>query len=272
MSSNKEATEEALASKFVKVLNQQFERKLSEPESGPPNDFPDFYSYEMGTRLSIELTRVVSPAEGKYFSDTYTYGNQIVDELQDKLHLLRGVCVTIFLRDTNQVLPSPKSSDGRLLSRSLAAYLNDHAAKLQELNLNIRFNIARCSNLKWDGPGGHGPYLTLLCHRYAMPEVLDAPLDIRFGPPSARTEEVNRRLFEAIQNKIRKSYPDGEHIILVAWEVARLSFDEVLMQLGTQALSEAGHPFKEVWYFYPLAEDSKAPQGILKKLWPAEGD
>lgn len=77
-----EEAEEIIAQKFVKVLNQHFGRRCSEPTKNLVDDFPDCTCEEDGQRVGIELEEVTSASDAKAYQDGIKLCDSIMSALR----------------------------------------------------------------------------------------------------------------------------------------------------------------------------------------------
>lgn len=303
--SDQKETENIIARKFVRVLNERFERKCSEPTLNINSEFPDCYCTEDGQSVGIELEEVTGGADAEHYQKAHSYSRAIIQELSDDLASLQGLHIAIFLADTNQELPSVKSNEGRQLPCSLAKSLLSRLSELQRLqrsrqlkinwegqtshmsrSLRERFlsalqdhKLKQQLEVTWKKQTHHPLYLTMVARRYEPSSSASAPLLVEFGPRGESPEIIRDKLKEAVRRKIGKQYRPGssQKLLLLLYErfwISRFG-DKEAVRLAQNELKVSKHPFDEVWYFYPIAEDHQTPEkpeGFLKRLWPTEKD
>ena len=266
-----EQTEQIIAWKFIRTLNERFSRNLSAPVKSTIGAFPDCYCREDGQKVGIELVEVTTEADAKDYQNGYMYCQLIKDRLSSNLSALRGLHATIWPADTLQTLPAFKE-EGQRLSKSLAELLTSKLSELRDLSPGCWLKI------DWGGPNSRDPYLAIVVRRYGRPSASNSFV-VEFAQRGESPAIIQSGLKEAIQRKIDKHYPPSgsEKLFLVAYErfwLARFTDDEAI-KLAQSNLKVSEHPFDEVWYFYPIAEDPEAPdkpEGFLKQLWPLNGN
>jgi len=299
-----EETEEIIAQKFVRVLNERFGRKCSKPTKNMDSNFPDCYCKEDGQSVGIELGQVTSEADAEHYQKGHDYSIAICQAIRqkpgNKLAALQGLHIKISLEDTDQELP-PKS-EGHQLSSSLAELLLSRLSDLQRLKLGhllaIRWQgqTSRMSRslrkrflsnaqdhgqksqmeAAWKKQSPYPLHLAMEAYRYALPSAASAPL-IEFAPRGESPDKIRVQLKESVRKKIDIHYQPitGVKLLLLLYErfwLPRFADGEAV-KLAQNELKASKHPFDEVWYFYPIAEDHKAPgkrEGFLERLWPVD--
>jgi hypothetical protein len=248
----------------------------------------------------ISEGNVKHDGDGEHYQKGHDYSDAIRQKLGNKLEALQGIYVTIFLSDTHQELP-PKS-ESHQLSSSLAELLLSKLSELQCLQLHRWLKIpwqgqtsrmprslkerflsgVQDQELKsrledtWKGKSSHPLYLTMVARRCALPSAPSAPFRVEFAPKGESPDIIRGQLKEAVHKVLEKHYQRIANVklLLLLYErfwLPRFADDEAV-KLAQDELKKDSHPFDEVWYFYPIAEDHKAPnrqEGFLKRLWPA---
>ena len=251
--------ESAIVRKFIGALKHFENRELCDLQRG--NVWPDFRCKERGQIIGIEIVEVVNQvhAKNRHIQDRYL--KRIRELIDDVYACLAGLRIDLIDGYQQPPYPSLTTKAGRLLSQFIADNLKAEIENLERLQgLCVR---------RWQ-KGPTVPEAGAFIRRTA-PLSSGSPAVLRFqGTFSDRLNIVENLLKSAIEGKINKNYPELSEgkLWLLAYEVFGVSVvprPSTALDLAEKLLQSREHPFDEVWYIFPYAQQTL---GHIEKVWP----
>ncbi len=256
-----EDLEATITRKFVGAMKRFENRELSIPKRG--KQWPDFETKEGETRIGIELVEVINVdhARRRHLQDRYV--RCIRGLLSDILPRLAGLSIQLI--DGYQCPPYPhlNTGKGQQLVRLIASSIRLEVEGLERLE-----GRTICQWQKRSGLPQAGAFITRVAPS-------NAGIQVSLAFPGFFPEWVSvseNLLSQAIERKLKKNYPryKGGRLWLLAYEVFSMSVNEKPSKsanLARDLLRKPGHPFDEVWYFYPYAD---MDLGHIEQVWPID--
>lgn len=259
LSDMQEDLETAVVQKFVGALKYFEGRTLTGLKKSDP--WPDFTAREGTTNWAIELTELLEPKHAALYQLQQSYRAAIVDRLGGIPKFLDGIDVLIDDNYQQPPFPAAHTPQGDKIVSTIVNELNilsDDLAKLSVERILIRDMVGKQDAV---------PRLRLSCFRFAS---ANRPGRIHFsGTFPIAIDDVRHLLQRTILSKLEKHYQswEGHRFLLLIYELRMISVETggVALAYAQNVLRSHDHPFNEVWYLYPYAEQDL---GHLVRVWP----
>lgn len=268
---DKEAQELVIATKFAETVNQKFGRDIHSLKNAP-TPLPDVEAIENGQPIYLELRRLSSADEERRYQILMEYAQQLAERVS--ICLPTDTLIRLQITDQSRMIgdrsigdylddfPRTGTPSGERIVKALVQLLCDKKQAIEELELSSRPSLKAKTflNLDWTGLRGRGPFLSLMVWRNPR---FEEPL-VEWAAFSYSHDELQSRLTNAISDKSKKNYPAENHNILLLWEVMPpFSSNDSQIESARALLADLRHPFDEIWYFFPIAADSKSPNSSI---------